>query len=898
MTSQPITALVLSTEAILRLALERRLPIKASTVQQAIGGDAGSIRRDLRRLRDEGLMSIATEGQDGTTYVLTEEGVEVVAALDRAANPDGAVTGMPVWPLDRIQFNPDNPRKSVSRIFIDGLADTIVEAGGLLQAIILYPPDANGARMLHAGEQRVRACQQLAEEGRLPASLAEGLPYTEREATRAEALFIGLVENSQREGLSPWEDAKALKAYADETGLSARAIAYKLGRAREGAETGVRDVQDKIRIATKAEQGAIDKYLAGGKWEDLRDSIREAKPLSAPTRLAMFELKRKFNEQPVTGDLPHGALWVLRSSDEQAISFRELVHAQLIDPQVVPIGGSLRSVVRNTDQGLRWWEKFTAGKSSEELLSIEKSLRHEAFNAEQHGALIDDEGFITPWLNARRTTFAVTGEAVTTPAQIELEEAIAAATPVEEVDPDLVVAVLEIAYRAHAHPGKASPLGPTTRVTRPINPMANREEHPVAVGLVAGGYALFDTSHPWQVVLLRPGVELARRFAEAPEELPDAIRTALRDAGIAEEDIDDMEREGECQTAWLNEKPDAPPPEISDALTLVLFEVYDSWKRQPGNEYYGDQPRHYGAPIQAGQGEEEIKTLQDAGLLGRFSCWRKDGLLRIRPQFAGDTEKLLRRLCADLDKAGERSKALHDLRSKVIGQAEAEHDRRARQYATAWLNGPFEPTPEGKAAMEADEAEAKKQSQVASVRAAKAAEIEARVAELEEQGPDLAWDDLRDRVQAILAERGQQGPFLAPPNGWNFATLGAARSGSVVDGQSVAARMARLAIAALTGCWPKSDLDDDHEAKDWVEYESWITGELIGRHGVPPMRAPAFADKVRARLQADDPDDLDFTRAGAREAAAFWAEDHLEDGNLIEPEQSETEEEQADAAVA
>ncbi|PHY20902.1 ParB/RepB/Spo0J family partition protein [Caulobacter sp. BP25] len=228
-------------------------------IAKRTGRDRSNLRRDLAKLVDQGLI----KGDADLGWVRSEAGSAALDAIDRANGfvPAGAIAK---FPLDRIDYNPDNPRKSVAQEALEGLADSIAEAGGLLQPIVLYasrPGQLN--RMLHAGERRVRACRLLQAEGRLPASLQEGLPFIEREASKAEALFIGLVENSQREDLSPFEDAKALKAYRDETGLSARQIAFKLGRAREGSEKGVRDVQEKIATMDRASEKAIAQVEKG-----------------------------------------------------------------------------------------------------------------------------------------------------------------------------------------------------------------------------------------------------------------------------------------------------------------------------------------------------------------------------------------------------------------------------------------------------------------------------------------------------------------------------------------------------------------------------------------------------------------------------------------------------------
>jgi ParB/RepB/Spo0J family partition protein len=253
-----ITHQVLDAEEMLRLIKAEGQPMTADQVAKAIGRDASNTRKSLQAWDKAGLLKAETVGRS-TVYGMTAAGEAALAALDGQAG----VAGMPLWPLAQIEFNPDNPRKAVAQEPLEGLADTIAEAEGLLQPIVLYPAGANGVRMLHAGERRVRACRLLQSEGRLPPALAEGLPFIERAATKAEALFIGLVENSQRENLTPFEDALALKAFQKETGLSARAIAFKLGRAREGFEVGVRDVQEKIRVVTKTSAENQARVAAG-----------------------------------------------------------------------------------------------------------------------------------------------------------------------------------------------------------------------------------------------------------------------------------------------------------------------------------------------------------------------------------------------------------------------------------------------------------------------------------------------------------------------------------------------------------------------------------------------------------------------------------------------------------
>jgi ParB/RepB/Spo0J family partition protein len=264
------------------------------------GRDKSNLRRDLFKLVEQGL----AQGNPNDGWTLGEGGMPALNAIDRANAEGVQVAGLPLWPLDQIELNPDNPRKTIVQAPLEGLADTIAFAEGLLQPIVLYPVGASGARMLHAGERRVRACRLLQAEGRLPAALAKGLPFIEREASKAEALFIGLVENSQREGLTAFEDAKGLKAFADETGLSARAIAFKLGRAREGSEEGVRDVQEKIAVLRKAKPEAQQEVEEGRQSFDwlkrqIRKTVEEVAGQLRPIDLMVLaEVKHRCRVHP------------------------------------------------------------------------------------------------------------------------------------------------------------------------------------------------------------------------------------------------------------------------------------------------------------------------------------------------------------------------------------------------------------------------------------------------------------------------------------------------------------------------------------------------------------------------------------------------------------------------
>lgn len=258
-----------------------------------------NLARQIGALAKAGLIAEAEAGE-GIPYPLTDEGRAQLAAIMRAEHGGERRRERGRCPLDKIRPNPAN--RSVRPDKVTELADTIEAAGDVLQPVILTPPDASGVRILIAGEHRWRAALQLQDEGRLPEALADGLPFREREAEPADQILIRIIENSARADLSPLEDADQLLALQDATGWSAREIAKKTGRSPEGRETGVRDVQLKIKIAREATDEARAAYAEHGSWDRLRESVQQPKDLSLGEQVAAAGAAVLAAGAPVLGD--------------------------------------------------------------------------------------------------------------------------------------------------------------------------------------------------------------------------------------------------------------------------------------------------------------------------------------------------------------------------------------------------------------------------------------------------------------------------------------------------------------------------------------------------------------------------------------------------------------------
>jgi ParB family chromosome partitioning protein len=123
-------------------------------------------------------------------------------------------------PVDRLDPNPFQPRSAIDPERLAELAASI-RASGIVQPILAR---RRGERyQIIAGERRWRAAQAL--------GLAS-VPVTLREVPDEQLLELALVENVQREELTPIEEAQAFQRLQAELGLTQEEIARRVGRDR------------------------------------------------------------------------------------------------------------------------------------------------------------------------------------------------------------------------------------------------------------------------------------------------------------------------------------------------------------------------------------------------------------------------------------------------------------------------------------------------------------------------------------------------------------------------------------------------------------------------------------------------------------------------------------------
>ena len=133
-------------------------------------------------------------------------------------------------PIKDIRPNPFQPRKTVDPTALEELVSSIKQAG-LLQPVVVRRANGGGGYELIAGERRLRACQQLG---------WERIPAVQRDADDRTLLTLALIENLQRDDLSPVDEARGYERLIAEFKLAQQDVADAVGRDRSTVANALR----------------------------------------------------------------------------------------------------------------------------------------------------------------------------------------------------------------------------------------------------------------------------------------------------------------------------------------------------------------------------------------------------------------------------------------------------------------------------------------------------------------------------------------------------------------------------------------------------------------------------------------------------------------------------------
>ena len=148
-------------------------------------------------------------------------------------------------PIDDVVPNPDQPRRHFDDEALDSLAASVARHG-LLQPLVVRR--TGGSYELIAGERRLRAARR--------AGLTE-VPIVVREGPSEHRLELALIENIQRENLTPLEEAEAYQQLIGRYGLTQEQLAVRVGKSRPAITNALRLLSLPEPVKAQLENGQL-----------------------------------------------------------------------------------------------------------------------------------------------------------------------------------------------------------------------------------------------------------------------------------------------------------------------------------------------------------------------------------------------------------------------------------------------------------------------------------------------------------------------------------------------------------------------------------------------------------------------------------------------------------------
>lgn len=171
-------------------------------------------------------------------------------------------------PVERLHPGRNQPRHSIDEELIEELAQSIRENGIIQPLLVRTDPDDNDAFEIIAGERRWRAAQM---------AKVHEIPVVVRDMDDQEALEIGLVENLQRQDLSPLDEAQGYQRLIDEFSHTQEVLAKTVGKSRSHVANTMRllSLPDPVKTMLDSEELSAGHARALLNAPDSHDAARE-----------------------------------------------------------------------------------------------------------------------------------------------------------------------------------------------------------------------------------------------------------------------------------------------------------------------------------------------------------------------------------------------------------------------------------------------------------------------------------------------------------------------------------------------------------------------------------------------------------------------------------------------
>jgi ParB family chromosome partitioning protein len=140
---------------------------------------------------------------------------------DRERNNTSPLRGARLISIERIKPDPDQPRKTFDKAKLESIAESIKEAGGIVDPLtVSYDQGENVFRII-SGERRYRAAKMAGQ---------EELPCIVKTVDQKKTLLLQLITNLQRENMTPLEESAGIRSLIEKFDCSQADVARVLNK--------------------------------------------------------------------------------------------------------------------------------------------------------------------------------------------------------------------------------------------------------------------------------------------------------------------------------------------------------------------------------------------------------------------------------------------------------------------------------------------------------------------------------------------------------------------------------------------------------------------------------------------------------------------------------------------
>ncbi|MDR0901418.1 MAG: ParB/RepB/Spo0J family partition protein [Opitutaceae bacterium] len=204
----------------------------AATPKSRLGRGLGGIIANANAAKPAPAKPATPAAQNATAPAAPASGKPAAPPVAHAAppapQPPPATTGFQEIAVGLVEPSPYQARREITAEQLGELAESI-RAEGLLQPVVVRRH--KDKFQLIAGERRWRAFQMLK---------IKTIPARVVDASNASAAALGLIENLQREGLNPIDEAYGYASLIRDFDLTQEAAASRVGKSRAGVANTLR----------------------------------------------------------------------------------------------------------------------------------------------------------------------------------------------------------------------------------------------------------------------------------------------------------------------------------------------------------------------------------------------------------------------------------------------------------------------------------------------------------------------------------------------------------------------------------------------------------------------------------------------------------------------------------